>query len=522
MDFLEKHKNRLIITLLILILTAGIIIRFINFRQSVYFGYDEARDAFISQEIYTKGDFKLIGPQASIFEGIHHGPIYYYLIGPLFLLGKGDPYFVSIFFRLINAFGIVGVFTIGTLFFEPLIGLLSAFIYAFSYEQFIYAIFTGNPSLSDISWIIMFIGAGILYRYKNKKILGLTLLFLGPSLAAQFDLMSGFSFLVAISALYLMKEKIKTISLKKWIFILGIGLSPLYTYVLAEIKFKFIATKTIIQILSSNTSIVRAGESIPSIVISNFLNLFRDNILGSFSNKYLAAFFSLILISYLAIKGRKDKKYYIFAIWILSLVFFVFTRGFMPFYSYAGVGIGVIIGFAILISKILKKSLFIGILLLTLIATGSLVRIIYQSSRSLIVDIKAQPGMRLLDEITIINKTYTYTKGQAFTIRVTSMPYKIQTVWAYLYNQYGLKKYGYLPLYETGNVFGFPGNLPSPKKGTTCLRFLIREPIRGIPENLIAKDETEENYFSNITKTEYIGNFILETRKAKGPNCHND
>src|SRR3972149_7144801 len=519
MDFLEKNKNKLITVLLGLILTAGILIRFINFRQSVYFGYDEARDAFVSQEIYTKGDFKLIGPQASMFEGIHHGPIYYYLIGPLFLLGKGDPYFVSIFFRLINSLGILGVFAIGVLFFNPIVGLISAFIYALSYEQFIYAIFTSNPSISNISWIIMFVGLGLLY--KNKKILGLVLLFLGPSLATQFDLMSVFSFLVAISALYLMKEKIKKIPLKKWIFVLGIGLSPLYTYALAEIKFKFIATKTIVQIISSNISIVSQGQSVTSIVLRNFLNLFRDNILGSFSNIYLAAFFSVILISYLAINGRKDKKYYIFAIWILSLVFFVSTRGFMPFYSYAGVGVGVIIGFAILISKILKKSVLIGILLLTIIATGNFIRIIYQASRSLIVDIKAQPGMRLVDEIFIVNKTYAYSNGQEFTIRATSMPYKIQTVWAYLYNQYGLKKYGYLPFYETGNILGFPGNLPSPKKGTTCSRFLIREPIRGIPENLIVKDEAEENNFSNITKTEYIGSFLLETRKAKDPNCYN-
>src|SRR3989304_2711469 len=185
MDFLEKNKNKLITVLLGLILTAGILIRFINFRQSVYFGYDEARDAFVSQEIYTKGDFKLIGPQASMFEGIHHGPIYYYLIGPLFLLGKGDPYFVSIFFRLINSLGILGVFAIGVLFFNPIVGLISAFIYAFSYEQFIYAIFTGNPSVSNISWMILLPGGGP--RQANPGEAEGASGYVRPSLATQFD-----------------------------------------------------------------------------------------------------------------------------------------------------------------------------------------------------------------------------------------------------------------------------------------------------------------------------------------------
>ena len=67
---------------------------------------------------------------------------------------------------------------------------------------------------------------------------------------------------------------------------------------------------------------------------------------------------------------------------------------------------------------------------------------------------------------------------------------------------------------------GYPGHLPGPVKGTTCIRFLIREPVRGIPEVLINKDKDEENLFSDIIKVEKIGEFLLEIRKAKGE-CHN-
>ena len=141
---------------LLIIFLIGLSVRFINFRESLYFGYDEARDAFISQDIFLEKDLKLLGPQASAFTGIHHGPFYYYLIGPLFLISGGDPYFVSVVFRIINALGILGVFAVGYLFAFPLAGIISAFIYAFSYEQFIYAIFTGNPAVSNVSWILMF------------------------------------------------------------------------------------------------------------------------------------------------------------------------------------------------------------------------------------------------------------------------------------------------------------------------------------------------------------------------------
>jgi len=91
-----------------------------------------------------------------------------------------------------------------------------------------------------------------------------------------------------------------------------------------------------------------------------------------------------------------------------------------------------------------------------------------------------------------------------------------------LYNQYGLKNYGYLPYLETGNIDGYPGVFPAPSEGTTCTRFLIREPSRGLPENLFFKEVVEENMFSNLLQEERVGDFILQTRNARDENCHND
>jgi hypothetical protein len=70
---------------LIFVLALGI--RFLWFPQNAYFGFDQARDAFNSQEIYQNKDFKIIGP-SSTHGGLYHGPIYWYLIGPIYLLLK--------------------------------------------------------------------------------------------------------------------------------------------------------------------------------------------------------------------------------------------------------------------------------------------------------------------------------------------------------------------------------------------------------------------------------------------------
>ena len=519
---MEKYIPKKYLYLLTFIFFIGLFVRFINFRQSVYFGYDEARDAFVSQEIFTKGDLKLIGPQASAFPGIHHGPLYYYLIGPLFLLGKGDPYFVSIIFRLINSLGIIGVYILGYLLFGPLVGLFSSFLYAISYEQFIYAIFTGNPSVSNVSWVVLFIGLGIIYKCKNHLKLGLILMLLGASIIPQFDMIVGYSLFVLVIILVLIRDRIKGLKLKELFFIFLIGLSPLYTYVLAELKNKFLATRTIFSLVSGGVSNVSFGDSMSKILLRNSLGLFRNNIIDlNLNDVVILTLFTSILI-YLIYKSKKDKKYIFIVIWILSFLFLIIARGFMPFYSYAGVGIGLIVAFSIFLSDVFRFNKYAVVIVLIILTYSNLLKIIDQSSKSLIVEIKAQPGMKLSDEIKLIGKTYEYSEGNAFTIRVTSMPYRIQTVWAYLYRQYGKNIYGYYPYLETGNVLGFPGELPLPKMGTTCFRFLIREPVRGIPENLIIKDINEENNFSYIVTEERIGDFVLQNRFAKNPDCHNN
>jgi hypothetical protein len=45
-----------------------------------------------------------------------------------------------------------------------------------------------------------------------------------------------------------------------------------------------------------------------------------------------------------------------------------------------------------------------------------------------------------------------------------------------------------LPYYQTGNTLGFEGNLPEPKDGTTCVRYLLKEPSGGIPKELFEEE----------------------------------
>jgi len=511
--------NKRVVFLLLFIFATSFSVRMINFRQSVYFGYDEARDAYDSVNIYTKGDIKISGPPASAFKGINHGPLYLYFIGPLFLLGRGDPYFVSVIFRLINSFGVFLVFIVGSLFFNRTAGLFSAIIFAFSFEQYIYGIFTGNPALSNIFWPILFIGVGIVYKFPTKRILGLFLMIFSASFIAQFDLILSYSFLTVITLLFLLRDKLKDVEIKDWLKVFLFGLLPVVTYPLAELKNNFLGVRTFLSLIGGNFSTVPDDQSRWTIFINNLVGLFKDNVMDfNLNNSLITAMLSLLL-AFMIIKSKSKKSAIFILLWIFSLAALIVTNGFMPFYSYAGVGIGVILGFACLLAEIYQKNKYLAILLLSFSIFSNLQKIIPQSKDALIMEIKAQPHMNLDDEINLINKTYEVAHGRKFTIRTTTMPYKVQTTWSYLYDQYGFKKHGYKPFLEGGNTLGFLGEFPTPQKGTTCVRFLIREPVRGIPEVLINNDENEENNFSGIVEEEKFGELVLQMRKAKAKDC---
>jgi hypothetical protein len=77
-----------------------------------------------------------------------------------------------------------------------------------------------------------------------------------------------------------------------------------------------------------------------------------------------------------------------------------------------------------------------------------------------------------------------------------------------------------MPYWETGVALGYPGNFPVPQTGSTCIRFLLREPIGGIPDNLTQNDFQTENKFSRVVSTTNIGWFYIEKRQSIDKNCH--
>lgn len=514
-----KRQKWLLLTIIFII---AIIFRFYSFKESIYFSFDQARDIYISQDIYLKGNLKLIGPPVSGNIGLFHGVFFWYFLGPVSLLSKGDPVLISALFRVINALGIFLVFAISKNLFNIKIGLLSALLFATSYEESQYSFFVSNPSLAVLAVLLIFYAASWLTNKDKKSNWSPVLMFIGAALATQFNLIYIYTFILVFIILLLYRKEALKIKFKYYLYAFLSTIFILSTYILTEIRYGFRSIKLAHSLFQQNFGILNPNESKYSLFLRKYLIMFKDNILGLIDNKIIIVIIVTILTFLLFTKAKKDKKYTLLLIWIFGWIFLMLIGGHLAYYTNAGLSIPILIFTSILLEKLFKVNKPLMIFFICIVILGNIKQIKNQSPNSLLVEFAPQVNMKLSDEYKIIDQMYQQAQGNGFTVRLTGIPYKVQTVWAYLFNYYGQKKYGYLPFWETGNTLGFPGTLPIPQNGTTCYRFRVVEPANGLPESLINDDLKIEEYFSNYVDKIKIGDFLLETRQAKDNNCHSE
>jgi len=68
----------------------------VNFTNFLYFTWDQGRDAWMLRHI-LQGDFTLIGPTSGL-QGFFLGPLWYYLGVPGYVLTRGNPYGISLWY----------------------------------------------------------------------------------------------------------------------------------------------------------------------------------------------------------------------------------------------------------------------------------------------------------------------------------------------------------------------------------------------------------------------------------------
>jgi len=480
-------------------------------QNALSFYYDQARDAFIVKQILS-GDLKILGPPSST-PGLFHGVLYYYILAPAYWLGAGNPTIVAYWTAFLNSATVFIIYYFAYLLTKKrAVGLLSAFLFAISFEASQYATWLSNPTLAV--WSVPLIYLGLWMWLKEKKSLGPIISAIGLGISIQAEIFLGYHIIPIAIWLWIEKKSLLKRDVIKFIAILFAILSSL---ILAEIKFGFKGFSGMASLLSGGDIWVKGKEVGDYIIL--YLNqigrTFSDSLLPS--NSGYGGALGIGLIWY-ALRTWKRKKGKITLTWQPFLLSYLLAH--LPIVSLGGlstphlsVGIGVaaITLAAITFSISWPRRKWLVTLIFVAIMFSNITTILSESKKGQAV-FTIQKDMILSNQLKAIDYTYQKADGEVFSINSLTVPLWVNTTWSYLYNWYGLEKYGYLPEWQGRDQVGRLGNNLPEASEDTRLHFFIKEPPQGLPKLYQETEAGAEDARSKLVEEVEFGDLVVQQR----------
>lgn len=489
----------------------ALFLRLLYFPDNVYFSYDQARDSFTALEI-LKGDLKLIGPPSFLNDKLFPGPLIFYIYALIYLFFDKSPEIVSLFFRIWNSSGVFLVFFIGSNLFNKKVGALAAILFAFSYEQSQYALFISHQPLAVITVLLFYLGLS-LYIFKNKP-WGIALAAGGLGLSMQFHY--GYIFLAAVFICYIIifRNRIKFLQIK-WVFLsFLIFILTIFTFILTELKYHFLSS-LIFQlspaIKAQSFSLLYLQKTL--FIINRFLH---DSFLANYQFTPLAGITFIFALIYLFCQKQLREKAVFLMIWfVFGLSLYLFS-GVTSYYYSAATSVSLLLLASYFINKLFSSGkIILGSLIISGILANNLFSIFTINPQGLNSDMAIQPGMLTSSQKRVLDYVYVQAGGKPFAVGALTVPLSINTTWSFLFEWYGQKKYGYLPLWTGPAASGYGGNLKviNARSDLPEKQFIIIEPTTGIRE--IDKENffREEGYFTKMAEEKKFGTITVQLRQ---------
>lgn len=503
--------KKLILVGVIFIFIFAFFLRVIYLPKNILtFGYDQARDAYVSGQILS-GDWKILGPPAST-PGLFHGVFYYYLLAPAYYFGQGSPIIAAYWIAFLNASAVFLVFFITYLItkkYAP--AILAAVFFAVSFEASQYATWLSNPTIGV--WTVPLMYLGLWLWTKEKKLIGCIIAAVGLGLSVQAEIFLLYQAVPLVIWLFVNK---KNVTKKSIVFFLSTFFLSVSTMILAEFKFGFKSISGLSSLAMSQDEIVALKS------LGDFFVLFLNQIgkVFSYSSYPGNIGYGAVLVIFAAVylffsNYRKNQNWPLFLVlWLFAHITVVSVGGTSTPFLLVGIAPAVSITLGIFVSEIFKtKSKLVSILIFIIIIFGNLSMIQKQNSKGSVI-FAIQKDMLLEKQLKAIDHTYEVSKGQSFSINSLTSPLWINIVWDYLYKWHGMPKYGYLPQWHGRDQIGQLGQLESTKDSTSQY-FLIIEPMEGIPIRYLEETISGEDYLSTFIEEKNIGELRIQNRIRK-------
>lgn len=497
------------VLLLVFVLAYALRVLFLP-QFALTFGYDQARDAYVSQQILT-GDIKVLGPPAST-PGLYHGVFYYYLLAPAYWLGKGSPIVAAYWIALLNAAAVFIVFYLAYLFTKKkAAGLLAAFLFAISFEATQYAVWLSNPTIGV--WTVPLAWLGLWAWIKERKRWGPLLAAIGLGLSIQAEVFLLYH--AAPFALWLWLSR-KRITKNQLLGFASFFLLSISSMIIAEVKFGFRSLSGVAQLLVAQDPLV-AAKSLGDFITLYLNQLGRVFAFNSYPGNvgYGGVFVLLLLAASLLAWKRKAVSWQPFlATWLLSHITVVSVGGTSTPFLLVGIGpaVSILIGIY-LYNWWRERQKVLAVFVLLVMLFGNMSMILKENPKGQTI-FAIQKDMVLKKQFAAIDYTYQEAKGEPFSINSLTSPLWINIVWTYLYKWYGLPEYGYIPQWHGRDQVGQLDSLPKTAEGTE-LYFLVLEPMGGIPLRYLDETISQEDAVSELVDEKYFGELRVQKRTRK-------
>lgn len=560
------------IVLLIVIFAIGI--RSINLSGNQIFAYDQGRDFTRVYEMIHEGDIKLVGPETDL-PGVFNGVLYYYLLTALSLFSRFNIDFIAFSFVVINSFVCFVLYKFALDHFSSkLIGVVSAFLWAISFEQSNFARYISNASLMIPTSILFFVGMaytlfptknrqeseikGVSYGYLSNLFVSIKRMVSGALMASFIGL--GLSmhvnyYLIYLGLLYplfyiIYKPKIRGRHLLLPFVFLFIIISP---FILAEVRWSFMSTRTLSGFIFHQT-LGEKGLRLSGVIHSYYLRMTELFQLSILSTNHILSFALLLstIVAYVYFTKNKGAIHRFMLLWIFSTVpLFFFSTGvvstqvinttiFFPLTLILGYIISALLDpnsramastftvspigpsklntilrylsapFHLL--DVSKVSRIIGLAMLICITVSNIS--MYFRSNFVNNTVFVKTPILYKDITSVIDYTYQESEGQSFSICAFTNPLFIDTLWSYSYKTIGEPKYHYLPFW-TGQPQSKNRTFLKTTKNPPKLRFLILEPQIGF--KWFARPVTiySENSISSLVEEKQFNYLRVQKRLLK-------
>jgi 4-amino-4-deoxy-L-arabinose transferase-like glycosyltransferase len=480
--------------------------------KAISFAYDQGRDAFVVQELLS-GHLKILGPPVSGVPGLFHGVLYYYVIAPAYLLGHGDPVAVAYWFSFISSLGVFVVYLLAyVLTKKTLPALLSALIFAFSFEASQYANLLTNASMGV--WFVPIFYIGLFLWLKKKTSWAPLIAGLGLGFSIQSEVALAYHFAPLLFWLFVFRKQIT----KKEVTLFAISfLAAVSSMILVEFRFGFKGVSGILYLLSKKDEIAQAKG------FCDFIITFWKQTGKTFAYTIfpvditLGGIAGFFFIFYFLFDSRVEIKKKILS-WQLFLATYLLAHsvgllfgGSNMHHLMVGAGPGIAVLTGIFVWKYFYRNKLVFILVMSVILGTNLAMILKENKNGQTI-FPLQVDLVLSKEIQAIDYTYQKASGKPFSISTLTSPLFINTLWSYLYNWYGKGRYNYLPYWVGRDQVGSLGNnLASPPKDV-LEHFFIMEPTFSIPEMWVGYAKGDQDSISKLVDQRSFGDIVVQER----------